>query len=245
MQPDRSHFATTRWSLVKQAGQASNAPAVRQGLEQLCQAYWPPLYTYVRRRVPNVSEAQDLTQAFFAELLEKNYVGQAQAERGRFRAFLISALKHFLSKEWDKLRTLKRGHGHTVLSLDFAAVDAMYLFEPVAGLTAEQIFDREWAITLLGQVLERLADEFQSAGKRQQFELLKGFVVGDVVGDTQASSYRQAASELGTTEAAAKQAASRMRRRYRELLRSAIADTVSTPDEVDDEIRGLFEILSR
>ena len=245
MQPDRSHFATTRWSLVKQAGQASNAPAVRQALEQLCQAYWPPLYTYVRRRVPNVSEAQDLTQAFFAELLEKNYVGQAQAERGRFRAFLISALKHFLSKEWDKLRTLKRGRGHTVLSLDFAAVDAMYLFEPVAGLTAEQIFDREWAIRLLGQVLERLAEEFQSAGKRQQFELLKGFVVGDAVGDTQASSYRQAASELGTTEAAAKQAASRMRRRYRELLRSAIADTVSTPDEVDDEIRGLFEILSR
>ncbi len=231
-------FAATRWSVVLVAGRRSS-PDSRRALESLCEAYWYPLYAYVRRRVPDVNDAHDLTQAFFAELLAKNYVGAATAERGRFRAFLLTALKHFLSKEWDKAKTQKRGGGKAPISLDFAAADSQYRLEPAGGLTAEQIYDREWAVALLGRILRRLEEESVQAGKSEQFAALKPFLIGDHAGAT----YADVAQRLGVTEAAAKMAAHRLRRRYRELLREEITETVSGPDEVEAEISNLFATL--
>jgi RNA polymerase sigma-70 factor (ECF subfamily) len=211
----------------------------RQALEDLCAAYWQPLYVYARRRAIDDHEAQDWTQAFFAELLEKNYLGAATPDRGRFRAFLLTAFKHFLTKQWDKSKAQKRGGGRVPISLDFQAADSAMRIDLAAGLTAEQHYDREWAIALLDRVLWHLQAEFGAAGKGDYFEELKGFLIGDRSGTT----YADAARRLGTTEQAAKKAASRMRSRYRELLRDEIAQTVTSPDEVDDEIRNLFAIL--
>lgn len=234
----RAGFATTRWSIVVAAGHRSS-PDSRQALESLCTAYWQPLYAYVRRRVPDVNEAQDLTQAFFAELLDKNYVGSATPERGRFRSFLLTAFKHFVGKEWEKAKALKRGGGRAPISLDFQSADSTLRIEPAAGLTAEQLYDRQWAIALLDRIMERLQNEYQEAGKLEHFTALRGFIIGDHAGDT----YAQVAARLEMTEAAAKKVGSRMRQRYRALLREEIAQTVSSPDEVDDEIRSLFAIL--
>ena len=233
-----AQFMTTRWSMVLVAGRRSS-PDSRQALESLCTAYWYPLYAYIRRRVVDGNEAQDLTQAFFAELLAKNYVGAANAERGRFRAFLLTALKNFLSKEWEKAKAQKRGGNKTLIPLDFERGNSQYLMELSSGLTAEQIYDREWAIALLGRTLQRLEAEFCDAGKNKQFEELKGFLIGH----TQTATYSEAAVTLGMTEAAVKMASHRMRRRYRDLLCAEILETVSSPDEVEDEIGKLFASL--
>lgn len=221
------------------AGDRSSADS-RRALESLCAAYWSPLYAYVCRRVSDVNEAQDLTQAFFAELLEKNYVGSATPERGRFRAFLLTALKHFLSKQWDKARAKKRGGGLSPIRLDFASGDSRCSVEPAGGLTAEEVYDRRWAATLLSQVMARLERELAEAGKQTQFRHLKGFIIGQHEGAT----YADAGEALGTTEAAAKMAVHRMRRRYRRLLREEVAQTVADPSDIDDEIRDLFAAFS-
>jgi DNA-directed RNA polymerase specialized sigma24 family protein len=235
---DALNFAKTRWSIVISAGRASS-PNSRRALESLCETYWYPLYAYVRRRIPDVNEAQDLTQDFFAELLEKNFVGSATPERGRFRAFLLTAFKHFLSKEWDKARAQKRGGGRPPIALDFDSADSRINIEPSSGLAADQLYDRQWAVTLLGQILNRLESEFDRQGKAKHFEELKGFIIGDHGGTT----YADIATRLNMTEAAAKMAGSRMRRRYRVLLRDEIVQTVAGPEEVDDEIRNLFSTL--
>lgn len=232
-------FATTRWSLVLAAGHRSS-PDSRAALESLCEAYWYPLYAYVRRRVSDVNEAQDLTQAFFAELLEKNLAGSATPERGRFRAFLLTSLKHFLSKQWVKARAQKRGGGRAPIPLDFEVGDSRYRIEPCAGLTPEQLYDRQWAVTLLGQIMERLESEFVRGGRAKQFELLREFIIGEHSGTT----YSAVAAKLNMAEAAARMAAHRMRRRYRDLLREEIAQTVAGPEDVDDEIRNLFATLA-
>ncbi|MGI9474554.1 MAG: RNA polymerase sigma factor [Rubripirellula sp.] len=231
-------FRSTRWSEVIAAGNGSS-PESQRALASLCEIYWYPLYAYARRRVPNVHQAQDLTQAFFAELLEKNYVGAATPERGRFRSFLLTAFKHFLSKQWEKGKAQKRGGGRAPISLDFENADSRLRIDPAAGLTAEQCYDQQWVIALLDQILDRLQTEFEKSGKLEQFVQLKGFIIGDHSGPT----YAQVAEELGMTEAAAKKSASRMRKRYRELLREEIAQTISEPDDVDQEIRNLFTTL--
>ncbi len=207
----------------------------------LCQAYWYPLYAFARRRVSNLDEAQDLTQAFFVELLEKNYTATATPERGRFRAYLLTAFKHFLSKQWDRDKAQKRGGGQSPISLDFDSGNSRYSIEPVTDLTADQVFDRQWAMTLLTKIMDDLAAEYTSTGKARYFELLKGFIIGEHAGTT----FREVAAELDLTEAAAKMAAHRMRRRYRDLLRREILQTVAEPNEVDEEIRKLFTTLSR
>lgn len=234
----KQQFASTHWSIVVAAGDADGEDA-RDALSKLCEVYWFPLYAYVRRRVADVSEAQDLTQAFFAELLEKNYVGSAKPDRGRFRAFLLTAFKHFLSKEWEKAKALKRGGGRAPISLDFESADSRIRIEPTSGLTAEQIYDQQWAIALLDQIMKQLEAELKGAGKTEMFEKLKGYIIGDHEGTT----YAQVAERLNISEASAKKAASRMRHRYRELLRDEIAQTVEGPNEVDDEIRNLFATL--
>jgi len=237
---DAARFTTTHWSVVLEAGARSSADSQR-ALESLCAAYWSPLYAYVRRRVSDVHDAQDLTQAFFAELLQKNYVGSATPERGRFRAFLLTALKHFLSKQWDKAKAKKRGGGRPTIPLDFASADSRCPIEPAGGLTPEELYDRRWAQTLLDQVMARLERQFANDGKQVQFERLKLFIIGQHEGAT----YAEAAEALGTTAAAAKMAVHRMRRRYRRLLREEVSQTLVDPSDADDEIRDLFAAFSR
>ena len=232
-------FPTTNWRLVVSAGRDSS-PHSQQALEWLCEQYWFPLYAYVRRRVPDVNESRDLTQAFFAELLEKGYLVSATPSRGRFRAFLLTAFKHFLSKQWEKAKAKKRGGGRVPISLDFDSADSCFQIQPTdTGRTAEQLYDQQWAVTLLNRTMTSLESELQSAGKAQLFTELKGFIIGDSGGDT----YRQAGQRLDMSESAAKKAASRIRKRYRELLREEISHTVGCPDEIDDEIRSLFLAL--
>ncbi len=230
---DGGEFATTQWSLVLAAGEGANSKSDR-ALEKLCRTYWPPLYAYVRRRVSDLHEAQDLTQAFFERLLEKRFLAQADPERGRFRAFLITAFQHFLAKEWDKARAQKRGGGLLTFSLDFASQDSSGN-NFATDLTAERLYERQWAITLLHRVMSRLQREMERSGKVRQFQVLK-----ELIGGSGDSSYAAAAGELDISESAARMAASRMRGFYRELLRDEIAQTVSTPEEIDDEVRHLF-----
>ncbi len=230
-----AQFATTRWSIVLSAGRGST-PDSQRALTSLCETYWYPLYTYARRRVADVHEAQDLTQAFFATLLEKEYVAAADRQRGRFRAFLITAFRHFLSKEWAKAKTQKRGGGRSAIRLDFDGADSRLIIEPAAGLSAEQWYDRQWAVTLLDEILRRLEEECEQAGHAQRYSLLKPFIVGGQPVET----YAEVAAQLGITQGAAKMAATRLRRRYRSLLREEIAATVNGEDEIDDEIRKLF-----
>lgn len=231
---------TTHWSLVQSAGRKSS-PTGRQALETLCRLYWPPLYAYIRRCGINAVEAEDLTQAFFAELLDKDYLLQASPERGRFRSFLLAACQHFLSKQWAKARAQKRGGGRARLSLDFAQAEQRLALEPAVSTTPQQEYERQWAITLLRQVLAQLEQEFTRSGKGELFAALKPLLLGEHDG----SIYATAAAELAITVAAAKMAASRLRGRYRQLLREAIAQTVSTPEDVDDEIRRLFAALAQ
>lgn len=231
-------FATTRWSLVLAAGEPETSRA-GAALEELCAAYWLPVYVHVRHRVSDVHEAQDLTQAFFERLLEKEAIAAANPERGRFRAFLLTACKRFLVNKWHKLRAEKRGGGRRALSLDFDSGESQQSLQAVDELTPERSYERQWAITLLARVLGRLENEFETKGKRSQFEELKPFLTGR----RSSTGYAAVAEKLGMTEGAVKVAAHRLRSRYRELLRTEIAQTVETPEEVEDEIRRLFVVL--
>ncbi len=232
-------FATTRWSIVLAAGHDFSLES-RRALESLCETYWFPVYTYVRRLVSGVEDAQDLTQGFFAHLLDKDAIAKAQPDRGRFRAFLLTALKNFLANERQKARAEKRGGGKAPLSLDFESGESRYQIEPSHELTPEAQFERRWVLTLLDQVLNSLRIELAEAGKESQFEKLKGALVGEMTN----ADCEQAAEALGITSAAAKQAAYRMRKRYRELFRLEVARTVADDSEVDDEIGRLLETLS-
>jgi RNA polymerase sigma-70 factor (ECF subfamily) len=212
----------------------------RNALEKLCRAYWFPIYAFVRRQGRGPHDAQDLTQEFFARLLEKNQIADADRNRGRFRSFLLASLKHFLANEWHKARAQKRGGGQVPIPIDTAAAESRCGFEPADNVTAEKIYERRWALTLLDQVLRRLRDEYTRDGKEKQFEQLKPTL-------TEASRsvrYADIAAQLGTTEGAVKVAVHRLRQRYREVLRAEIADTVAGPGEVEDEIRNLFAALA-
>jgi RNA polymerase sigma-70 factor (ECF subfamily) len=236
--PSRARsFTTTRWSIVLAAAHDSR-PQAREALATLCGAYWFPLYYYVRRRGYRADEAQDLTQAFFATLLEKEYLDMADPGRGRFRSFLLASLSHFLANEWDRARARKRGGGK-VISMDVADAESRYSLEPADDLTAERLFERQWAMTLLDQVLAELREELARDGKQPLFDRLKGFLGGEAPG----ASYGQVAAELGMTEGAVKTAVHRLRRHYRRLLRARIAQTVASAEEIDDEIRHLFAAL--
>jgi DNA-directed RNA polymerase specialized sigma24 family protein len=233
--PRDMEFDTTHWSVVLAAGRESS-PESSDALSHLCESYWHPLYAYARRHVEDVHEAQDLTQEFFSELLEKSYLESADPLRGRFRSFLLTAFKHFLSKQWDKARAKKRGGGRKPIRFDFQSEDSAYGFLPAKDLAPEQLYDRRWATVLLARVMDRLRDEFSDAGRSEQFERLKPFIIGQAATKT----YATVAVESGMTEAAAKMAAYRMRKQYQQLLRTEIAQTVADPTEVEDEIKSLF-----
>jgi RNA polymerase sigma-70 factor (ECF subfamily) len=238
-EPDHCGFATTRWSLIV-AGREPGSPGARQALAHLCDAYWYPLYAYVRRRGHDADEAADLTQEFFARLLEGNFLGGVDPAKGRFRAFLLAACKHFLANEHDRACAQKRGGGRAPLSLDLDGAEGRYRREPAHDLTAEKLYERRWALTLLDRVLGRLREEMAARGKGEQFDRLGVFLLGD----RGAPSHGQVAEVLGMTAGAVKVAVHRLRQRYRELIQEEIAHTVQTPDEIDDEIRDLFAFLA-
>lgn len=232
-------FYTTRWSMVIGAGQ-TQTPAAAAALSDLCQRYWLPLYAYVRRRIADVHTAQDLTQDFFARIIEKEMLAQASPERGRFRSFLLTSLKNFLANEHDRQQAKKRGGGMERLSLDVAGGESRLNLEPIDTLTPERVFERQWALTLLELVMERLQAEYAADGKQSQFDLLKQTLGGER-GET---PFAEIAARLDIREDHARQLAQRLKKRYRELLRQEVAETVALPSEVDDELRSLFAALS-
>jgi len=233
-----AQFATTHWSKVLAAGDSS-APGAKEALEGLCRTYWYPLYAFVRRQGQSPHDAQDLTQEFFAWLLESKQLRVADSERGRFRSFLLGMLKNFLSDERKRVQAQKRGGGCALISLDAALAEERYDLEPAIDLTPEIIFDRRWAWTVMEQTVARLRDEYVAAGRAELFEQLKHFQPGEEAG----RSYAEVAERLGLSEGAVKSAIWRLRQRHRDLLREEIAQTVATPAEVDEEIRYLVAVL--
>lgn len=232
---DQQHaFATTRWSLVASAGRDSSLES-RDALKSLCEAYWYPLYAYVRRKGHQPAEAQDLTQAFFLELLEKDRLQLADQERGRFRSFLLASLNNFITNQWRDANAQKRGGGKTTLSFDIESGEERYQLEPSHELTPEKIFERRWAMTLLDKTMARLRDEFARSDKLAMFEQLKGHL-----GQGGAAPYREVAEQLGMNETAVKVAAHRMRKRCGQILREEISHTVGEPDSVDEELQQFF-----
>jgi RNA polymerase sigma-70 factor (ECF subfamily) len=232
-------FATTHWSLIV-AAQGRDSGEAREALAALCLSYWYPVYAFIRRQGHSWDQAQDLTQEFFARLLEKDALAMVDPAKGRFRSFLIAACKHFLSNERDRANAQKHGGGRVVVPLDFQTAESRYNLEPSHYLTPERLFERRWALMLLDQVLSRLKQEFEAADKTMLFNRLKRFLL---LGKASGEKYAEAAQELGATEGAVKVAVHRLRRRYRELLREEIGRTVNDPRQIDDEIRSLFAAL--
>jgi len=231
--------STTHWSLILEAGDSRDSRS-KEALETLCQRYWYPVYAYIRSRGNSRDQAEDLTQGFFAQFLEKGYIKQASADRGRFRSFLLVAVKNYLANEWDRQQALKRGGGAKVLSLDFEQADGRYSLEPVDTTSPAELYERRWALTQLDRTLDELRKEMRSAGVEQRFERLKEVLTGDSSG----TSYREIAEELEMSESAVKVTVHRMRRRFGELLRELVGETLDKPEEVDSEIRYLFASIS-
>jgi RNA polymerase sigma factor (sigma-70 family) len=228
-------FATTHWTVVLAAGKW-HTPQSDGALEELCRTYWFPLYAYVRRRGHTKEDAEDLVQEFFARFLEKNYLAGLSAERGRFRAFLLAALKHFLANEWDKSQAQKRGGGAAHLSLDWQTADTKFQVAATNEPSPDKTFDREWALALLAKVIERLQQECAADGKAKLFEQLKIFLTAG----KGALSHTDAAKKLGMDETAVRVAVHRLRKRYRQLLRDEISQTLADESQVDEEMRALF-----
>lgn len=232
-------FATTQWTAVLAAGDGSSPEAYR-ALEQLCATYWYPLYAYVRRQGRCVEDAEDLTQEFFARLLEGKLLRRADPNRGRFRTFLLASLKNFLINEWSKAKREKRGGGCQVISLDTEQTESRFKAEPADNRTPEKAFARRWAVIVLDRVLNELQAEWVADARGPVFDELKAALSAE---DNE-SSYVVIGGRLGMSEGNVKTQVFRLRRRYRELLRSEIARTVANPADVDDEIRELLAALN-
>ena len=232
-------FVTTQWSVVLDAG-GQDTDLAPVALESLCRAYWFPLYAYVRRRGHSVEDAQDLTQAFFARLLERNWIGDADRERGRFRTFLLTCMSRFLSDQWDRQRAQKRGGGAAHVPLSFDDAETRYGCEPADNRTPDQYFEQRWALTLLETVLQKLRGEYDSDGKGELFAALNPCIVGG----RDSLPYAELAARLHMSEGAVKVAVHRLRKRYRDLLRSEVAQTLAVGEDVDEELRHLFASLA-
>lgn len=237
-QQKASWLSTTQWSVILAAGESQSSLS-REALTILCQKYWYPLYVYARRRGHDQENARDVTQSFFAQLLEKKSIKVVARERGRFRSFLLVSFKNFLSNEWDRERAAKRGGGKPQVSLDLRDAEGRYLREPVDPKTPEEAFDRRWALEQLDQVLDLLADEMRETSGEKRFNVLKDFLMGEFSNKT----YAQAAEKLDMTEGAVKVAVHRMRRRFGLLLRAEIGRTVSDDEQIDGEIRHLISAV--
>ena len=237
----RRHFATTRWSVVLAAGADTSSPGVHEALATLCETYWYPLYAFLRSRGYQPEAAQDLTQAFFTRLLEKHAIRHADPARGRFRSFLLASLKNFAANERDREIARKRGGGVPIVPLEIETAEGRFQMEPPSDETPERVFDRRWALTLLDRVMSRLQAETGRSGKPSQFDRLKTYLTGD----QPQLSYAQTGSELGMSEGAVKVAVHRLRKRFRDLVREEIAQTVSSPEDIEDELRHLWSSVGR
>ena len=235
----KGRFVTTHWSVVLNAGERETEQA-QDALARLCQTYWYPLYAYVRWRGHSPEDAQDLTQGFFELLLEKNTLARITREKGKFRSFLLTSLNHFLVDQWKKAKALKRG-ALRVVSWDAVSAETRYHREPVETATVETIFDQNWALALLEEVFQQLKGEYEREGKSELFEKLKF----GLTGERSAIPYAELAEQLKTSEGALKVTVHRLRQRYRERLRAEVANTVSSPEEVEEELRYLFLVLSK
>jgi RNA polymerase sigma-70 factor (ECF subfamily) len=236
--PHQPVFVTTRWSVVL-AARAAGSPDSARALETLCRTYWYPLYAHVRGAGHSLHDAQDLTQSFFAVLLAKDYLRVVTPEKGRFRTFLRMAMKRFLVNEWDRLRSQKRGGGLAPLPLDTTLAEERFLEERPGTLGPDSIYDRRWALTLLAEAMSRLAQEYAAAGKAGEFARLKPHLTaghGEI-------PYAAIAAAGGTTEGAARVAIHRLRKRFREVFRAVIADTVAAPEELEEELRHVVQVL--
>ena len=233
-------FPVTRWTVVL-AASGTPPPESAAALERLCSSYWYPLYAFVRRSGHAPEDAEDLTQEFFARLLEHNWVAHADRHKGRFRSFLLMAMKRFLAKEWDKAKAIKRGGKARVVPLKFDTAESRYTREPADTRTPEQLFEKQWALTLLESVLSGLREDYERDGKGALFRALEPCLIGGR--DTQ--PYAALGAQLGMTEGAARVAVCRLRERYRECLKEEIGHTVASPAEVDEELRHLFRVMAR
>jgi RNA polymerase sigma-70 factor (ECF subfamily) len=233
-------FVSTHWSVVLRAGQP-DSPEALAALTELCRNYWFPLYAYARRQGCDVHSAQDLTQGFFSKLLEKNYLNVADRRRGRFRWFLLTAFKCYLANEWDRSQALKRGGGQQIVSFDGMSAEERYLHEPEDSTSADLLYDRRWASDLLEAARTKLRAEYVAAGRGDRFKYLEDYLPGGQTGLSQA----EVGAALGLTEGTVKQEVFKVRRRFGELLREAVAETVAHPDEVDEEISYLIDVVCR
>jgi RNA polymerase sigma-70 factor (ECF subfamily) len=231
-------FETTRWSIVAAAG-SDDPSAARSALAALCEAYWYPLYAYARRWGASPDDARDLTQAFLASLIERRDFGALHPDRGRFRAFLLASLKHFLANDASRRRAAKRGGGVAPLPLAFDEAEGRYGVEPTDPATPERLYERRWALTVIERVLAAVRAEWEQAGREREFDALKGCLLGGAP----PGGYAAVAGQLGTTEGAVKAAVHRLRRKFQARLRDDIGATVSDPADVDDEIRYLVRAL--
>jgi DNA-directed RNA polymerase specialized sigma24 family protein len=233
-----SRFPTTAWTVVSRARGGADSEA-REALAFLCAAYWLPLYSFARRLGHASDDALDLTQGYFALLIEKDYVADARLREGRFRAFLLTSFRHFVSKERDRARALKRGGGRAPLSIDAAEAEGRYADEPLEALDPEALFERRWALTILQRAMARLRQEFAGADRTAELDQLEDYLTGS----EPRARYQDAAERLGTTEGAVKKMVHRLRRRYGQLLREEIGATVVDPAEIDSELRHLLSVL--
>lgn len=236
----RGRFGTTRWSLVLAASGDASRDA-DEALTKLCEGYWYPLYGYLRGRGHAAEDAQDLTQAFFAYLLEKRVLRHADPARGRFRSFLLASLKNFVANERDRQRAKKRGGGAPILPLELETAEGQYQLEPATSDSPDKIFDRRWAAALLDHVMTRLRHEAQRVGQQEQLKHLQVYLTGD----QPQHSYADVGAELSMSEGAVKVAVHRLRKKFRALVHDEVAQTVASPDEVESEIRHLWSAAGR
>jgi RNA polymerase sigma factor (sigma-70 family) len=233
-------FATTRWTLVVAAGREA-APGSREALSELCELYWPPLYSYARRQGNSVEQAQDLTQAFFARFLEKHDVQAADPRRGKFRSFLLTSFKHFLANEYDRERAKKRGGSQVLIALDVETAEARYAADQPGTLTPEALFERQWALGLVDRAMAALSADLIASGKAATYNELKGLLIGE----KEEGGYAKIAQALGSTEGAVKVTVHRLRRKFRARLRAEIMATVSDDAEIEEELRYLIAVLGQ
>ena len=234
MKTPNAEFLPTRWSIVLAA--ADGKSISRRALEELARAYWFPLYAFIRRQGHSAAESEDLTQEFFFQLLERQLLESVDPAKGRFRSFLLACAKHFLSHQRNKVRAQKRGGNQALISLDSA--ESRYAVEPADALTPERLFERRWALAVLDQVLARLAAQYAQREESALFDALKETLITSAT-----PSHARIAESLGMTPGAIKVAAHRLRRRYRDILREEIAQTVASPEEINDEISYLLKCL--